>query len=125
MSEQAEEVSFEVAFAQLERIVTELERGNLDLSGSLASYERAVGLLARCQSLLDGVDRSVALLTGVDADGNPITAAFDASATAVSVAPPVEIPKAKPKAATSRKASPSVQPPTVFGTESNDIDPPF
>ena len=76
------EIPFEEALDRLERIVDDLERGEIDLAASLASYERGVALLARCQALLDGVDRSVALLTGVEADGSPITAPFDASATA-------------------------------------------
>ena len=64
-------------------------RGELDLAASLASYEKGVALLARCQALLDGVDRSVALLTGVEEDGTPITSPFDAAATtdATSAAP--------------------------------------
>ncbi len=78
MSDQPqEEISFETALTQLERIVAELERGNLDLSASLGSYERGVGLLARCQTLLDKADQSVALLTGVDAEGNPVTTPFE------------------------------------------------
>lgn len=77
-----DEPSFEIALAGLERVVDDLERGDLDLSASLARYEAGVSMLARCQALLDGVDRSVALLTGVEADGSPILAPFDASATA-------------------------------------------
>jgi exodeoxyribonuclease VII small subunit len=88
------EVPFEEALERLERIVDDLERGELDLTASLASYERGVALLARCQALLDGVDRSVALLTGVEEDGTPITMPFDASATA-------DAPPARPKAASS------------------------
>ena len=75
------EVPFEDALERLERIVNDLQRGELDLAASLASYEKGVALLARCQALLDGVDRSVALLTGVEADGTPVTAPFDAAAT--------------------------------------------
>jgi exodeoxyribonuclease VII small subunit len=74
--------TFEEALGGLERIVDELERGDLDLAASLASYQKGVALLSRCQALLDGVDRSVALLTGVEDDGTPITSPFDASATA-------------------------------------------
>ena len=76
------EVPFEDALERLERIVNDLQRGELDLAASLASYEKGVALLARCQALLDGVDRSVALLTGVEADGTPVVTPFDASATA-------------------------------------------
>jgi exodeoxyribonuclease VII small subunit len=82
MSADDPEIPFEEALENLERIVDDLQRGELDLAASLASYEKGVALLARCQALLDGVDRSVALLTGVEADGTPITTPFDASATA-------------------------------------------
>ena len=116
MSELEQEITFEAAFDQLERIVDELQAGDLDLSASLASYERGVSLLARCQSLLDGVDRSVALLTGVNIDGSPITAAFDASAT---IAPEPVKPAAK--ASRSRKVTPVEPTPMVY----DDIDPPF
>lgn len=81
------DVPFEEALDRLERIVDDLERGELDLAASLAGYEKGVALLARCQALLDGVDRSVSLLTGVEADGTPITSPFDASATADSPRP--------------------------------------
>jgi exodeoxyribonuclease VII small subunit len=82
MSADDPEIPFEEALENLERIVDDLQRGELDLAASLASYEKGVALLARCQSLLDGVDRSVALLTGVEADGTPVTTPFDAAATA-------------------------------------------
>jgi exodeoxyribonuclease VII small subunit len=75
------EVGFEGAVEELERIVEELERGRPDLTTALAHYERGVRLLGHCQGLLDGAERSVALLTGVDDAGRPITAPFDASAT--------------------------------------------
>jgi exodeoxyribonuclease VII small subunit len=93
------EIPFEEALERLERIVDDLERGELDLAASLASYEKGVALLARCQALLDGVDRSVALLTGVEEDGTPITAPFDASAT--SDATPARPARAQPVVPTS------------------------
>jgi exodeoxyribonuclease VII small subunit len=78
------EIGFETALEELEAIVGELERGRPDLGTALARYERGVRLLGHCQGLLDGAERSVALLTGVDESGRPITAPFDASATAPS-----------------------------------------
>jgi exodeoxyribonuclease VII small subunit len=78
------EIGFEAALEELEAIVGELERGRPDLGTALARYERGVRLLGHCQGLLDGAERSVALLTGVDEAGRPITAPFDASATATS-----------------------------------------
>jgi exodeoxyribonuclease VII small subunit len=73
--------TFEDALHQLEGIVDELERGAPGLSEALANYELGVRLLARCHGELDRAERSVALLTGVDEAGNPLTAPFDASAT--------------------------------------------
>jgi exodeoxyribonuclease VII small subunit len=76
-----DEIGFEAAVIELERIVEELERGRPDLGSALARYERGVKLLGHCQGLLDSAGRSVALLTGVDENGQAITSPFDASAT--------------------------------------------
>jgi exodeoxyribonuclease VII small subunit len=76
-----EPAGFEDALDALERTVEGLEAGDLGLDDALAEYARGVQLLARCRSLLDAAERSVALLTGVAADGTPLTAPFDASAT--------------------------------------------
>jgi exodeoxyribonuclease VII small subunit len=73
--------SFEDALTRVERIVEDLERGEPSLSTALAKYEDGVKLLRRCYDLLDQAERSVALLTGVDEDGQPTTAPFDATAT--------------------------------------------
>lgn len=78
---------FETALDELERLIEDLERGDLELARAMASYERGVGLLARCQGLLEGAERSVALLTGVDAEGRPLTTPFDATASADREAP--------------------------------------
>jgi exodeoxyribonuclease VII small subunit len=77
-----EEETFEGALHQLEQVVEDLERGEAGLSEALASYERGVRLLARCQAELERAERSVALLTGVDEAGNPVTAPFDPAETA-------------------------------------------
>lgn len=75
------EPSFEEALEQLEQIVADLERGEPELSAALKKYERGVALLGRCQSELERAGRAVALLTGVDTEGNPLTTPFDAAAT--------------------------------------------
>ncbi len=76
-----DELNFEEALGQLERIVETLERGESDLSLALREYERSVKLLTLCQGLLDQAEQSVALLSGVDTHGDPITTPFDATAT--------------------------------------------
>lgn len=76
------ELPFEAALDELEQIVDDLEAGEPALADALAKYERGVRLLTRCHALLDGAERTVALLAGVDADGQPLTIPFDTTATA-------------------------------------------
>ncbi len=75
------ELAFEEALEELETIVETLERGEPALAAALAKYERSVHLLAHCHGLLDGAERTVALLTGVTEGGEPLTAPFDTTAT--------------------------------------------
>src|SRR3954453_10483637 len=70
--------SFEDSLKGLEEIVAELESGKLGLSDALARYEEGVKHLKGCQQLLEMAERKIELLSGVDADGNPITEPFDA-----------------------------------------------
>jgi len=65
--------SFEDSLKELEKIVGELESGKLGLSDALARYEEGVKHLKGCQHLLAKAERKIELLSGVDADGNPIT----------------------------------------------------
>lgn len=98
MTDDLAPIAFEAALAELEEIVEALERGGADLGGALAGYGRGVALLGHCQAILDGAERSVALLTGVDDAGRPVTAPFDAAATAgaIPTAAPTPIPTPTP-----------------------------
>jgi exodeoxyribonuclease VII small subunit len=69
--------SFEDSLKELEKIVAELESGKLGLSDALARYEEGVKHLKGCQQLLEMAERKIELLSGVDADGNPITERFE------------------------------------------------
>lgn len=71
------EATFEESLAALERIVAELEGGELGLAEALERYERGVGCLKRCQEQLHAVERRIELLSGVDADGNPVARPLD------------------------------------------------
>jgi exodeoxyribonuclease VII small subunit len=73
--------SFEQSLARLEEIVHQLEEGNAGLEESLARYEEGVKLLRQAFDLLQKAERKIELLSGVDADGNPITEPFDDKAT--------------------------------------------
>jgi exodeoxyribonuclease VII small subunit len=87
MENREHDMEFEAALEQLEQIVDELEQGEGDLTKALARYEQGVRLLTHCHGVLDGAERSVALLMEVDASGRPVTAPFDATATAGREAP--------------------------------------
>jgi exodeoxyribonuclease VII small subunit len=70
-------VSFEQALAQLESIVRQLEDGELGLNEALERYEKGVRLLRQCYDLLDRAERKIELLSGIDAEGRPITTGLD------------------------------------------------
>jgi exodeoxyribonuclease VII small subunit len=69
--------TFEESLEELEKIVAELESGTLGLAEALARYEQGVKHLKGCQQLLERAERKIELLSGVDADGNPITRPFE------------------------------------------------
>jgi exodeoxyribonuclease VII small subunit len=69
--------SFESSLEELEAIVAELEGGKLGLSDALARYEQGVKHLKSCHEWLQQVERKIELLSGVDAQGNPVTEPFD------------------------------------------------
>lgn len=73
---------FEESLAELEAIVGDLEGGDLGLSDALARYEEGVRRLKQCHAQLQAAERRIELLSGVDADGNPVTTPFDDTATA-------------------------------------------
>ena len=73
--------SFEEALARLERIVHELEEGDLGLADAMQQYEEGVKLLKQCHGLLDCAERKVELLSRVDASGKPIVEPFDDEAS--------------------------------------------
>lgn len=76
-SSETDAPSFEDSLGELEAIVGELESGKLGLSDALARYEEGVKHLKSCHQLLERVERKIELLSGMDAEGNPITEPFD------------------------------------------------
>ncbi len=116
-----QDLSFEDALRQLETVVGDLEGGDLGLDESLDRYERGVALLGRCRGLLDVAERKVALLTGVNEQGEPITESFDASATLNRESKPAS--KVKPKAPETRR-EPEPEPETME-SPTTTIEPPF
>ncbi|MGB5559665.1 MAG: exodeoxyribonuclease VII small subunit [Paracoccaceae bacterium] len=69
MSETAvSEMTFEQAMAELERVVGQLERGDVPLEDSIKLYERGAALKKRCEDKLKEAEEKVAKIT-LDADG--------------------------------------------------------
>ena len=68
--------TFESQLAALEKIVRELERGDLPLEESLQLFEQGVRLSRECQERLNQAERRVEILLR-DAEGRPLLAAFD------------------------------------------------
>ena len=64
------DMSFEEAMAELERVVGQLESGNVDLEKSISLYERGAALKAHCEARLKAAEEKVALIT-LDANGQP------------------------------------------------------
>lgn len=55
-------VSYEDALAELERLVSVMESGQMPLDRLLESYKRGAELLAFCKSRLDAVEEQVKLV---------------------------------------------------------------
>ncbi len=68
--------NFETSLEQLERIVRELERGDLPLEKSLELFEQGVKLSRACQERLDQAERRIEMLTR-DSQGRATVAAFE------------------------------------------------
>ncbi len=59
-----DDLSFREAMAELDGIVSVLERNTLELEESLVRYERGVALLASLNARLEGAQQKVSVLMG-------------------------------------------------------------
>ncbi|MCF6444526.1 exodeoxyribonuclease VII small subunit [Nereida sp. MMG025] len=64
------EMSFEEAIAELERVVSQLDSGSVELDASIKLYERGTELKKHCEAKLKDAEEKVAKLT-VSAEGEP------------------------------------------------------
>ena len=65
-SANAESVNFEDAMAELEKLVAQMEEGDLSLDESLQAFERGVMLTRQCQQALSQAELRVQALTDTD-----------------------------------------------------------
>jgi exodeoxyribonuclease VII small subunit len=61
-----DQMTYEQAFTQLEKIVTELEAGDNSLDAALALFERGQALSRHCAALLDQAELKVQQIIGED-----------------------------------------------------------
>jgi exodeoxyribonuclease VII small subunit len=88
---------FEQALMELEKIVAELESGQLSLTESIRRYEQGVRMLRQCHTALGDADQKIQLLTRVDEDGKATTVPFETTT-------------AQPGSRGSAKSKPSMKP---------------
>ncbi len=65
-----DEMTFEQAMAELERVVSQLEHGDVALEASITLYERGAQLKKRCETKLKEAEEKVAAIT-LDGQGTP------------------------------------------------------
>ncbi len=73
-----EGLTFEEALAELEGVVTRLERGDVALDDSIALYERGAKLRARCEAKLREAEEKVSRITLGDGGQPTGVVPFDA-----------------------------------------------
>lgn len=64
------EMSFEAAMAELEKVVRDLEQGNVSLEDSIRLYERGAKLRAHCDAKLRAAEERVEKIT-LSQNGEP------------------------------------------------------
>ena len=71
-----EKLSYEQAIERLNKIVNDLEKGNLPLADSLTLFEEGTALMKRCTELLDNAEQKVVMLKK-GPDGAPVELPFE------------------------------------------------
>ncbi|MFA6009435.1 MAG: exodeoxyribonuclease VII small subunit [Desulfobacteraceae bacterium] len=61
--------NFELSMEQLERIVSDLESGDLSLEDSIKKFEEGIKLSKMCSKMLDETEKKILMLVQ-DSDGN-------------------------------------------------------
>ena len=64
--EENKELSFEEAMKKLQDVVQELEKGTLNLDGSVKKFEEGVKLSKQCNDMLENAEKKINLLIKKD-----------------------------------------------------------
>jgi exodeoxyribonuclease VII small subunit len=73
LREHLEHLSFEAAFTELERVVQQLEEGELSLEASIALYEKGQVLAQFCQDRLDQAELRVEQISSERLESGSVT----------------------------------------------------
>lgn len=65
-NKETKELSFEDGMKRLEKIVQDMEEGNLSLEHSMAAFEEGMQLVKGCQGKLDAVEKKIEILGQVE-----------------------------------------------------------
>lgn len=57
-----EELNFEEAIKELEKITTELEKGDLNLEESVKKFEEGMKLSKKCNSIIEDAEKKINIL---------------------------------------------------------------
>lgn len=60
--------SFEDNMEKLEKIVTELEKGNLNLDDSIAKFEEGIKISKDCNKILEDAEKKITILLEKDGE---------------------------------------------------------
>lgn len=63
-----EEVSFEENMERLEKIVAELEKGDLNLDDSVKKFEEGINISKKCNDILEKAEKKITILLKTDDD---------------------------------------------------------
>ncbi|MCU7996205.1 exodeoxyribonuclease VII small subunit [Shewanella glacialipiscicola] len=66
MAKKPENLSFEESLGELERIVADLEQGDISLDDALKQFERGISLVRNSQAKLEHAQQKVAILLKPD-----------------------------------------------------------
>jgi len=63
-------IHFEGSIAELQDIVTQLEKGELTLEDSLKQFEKGIHLARKCQDILNQAEQKIEILTATNTPMN-------------------------------------------------------
>ena len=64
-------IHFEKSIAELQDIVTQLEKGELSLDSSLKQFEKGITIARKCQDILNQAEQKVEILSATKAPIEP------------------------------------------------------